>query len=245
MRVLFWSSLVPLTVNSSDRAGLVGMECELTGGAKPGSIAVHLLVVPAQRHRQVRQLRRDQGLRGPRRCRSAASGGSALTVTVSPIAPTSSVTSTRVTLLMLTVTAVLLEGLEALLAGLQAVDAGGQVGEVVMPRRVGDGLAGQAGALVGDDDGGAGNRGARGVLDVAEDRSVQHLRVRPVGNAAKISTRTVRQTHGSATLRLRAPASMETSPYGLTNPLVTCAFGAPPIRTYLGGMSVICSAAGS
>ena len=38
MRVLFWSSLVPLTVNSRDRDGLVGIECELVGGANPGSI---------------------------------------------------------------------------------------------------------------------------------------------------------------------------------------------------------------
>jgi hypothetical protein len=38
IRVLFVSSLVPFTVNSSERAGFVGIECELAGGANPGSI---------------------------------------------------------------------------------------------------------------------------------------------------------------------------------------------------------------
>src|SRR5207245_10505978 len=68
-----------------------------------------------------------------------------------------------------------LEGLEALLAGFEAVDTRGQVGEVETTRPVGNSLARQAGTLVDGDDGGAPDGSARGVFDIAEDRSIQNL----------------------------------------------------------------------
>jgi hypothetical protein len=72
----------------------------------------------------------------------------------------------------------LLEVPETLLADLQAVHASGQIGEIEMARRVGDRLARQAGAVVGDHDRSAGQGSARGIFDIAQRRSVEDLRGR-------------------------------------------------------------------
>jgi hypothetical protein len=68
-----------------------------------------------------------------------------------------------------------LDGLEPLLADLHRVDTGRHVREVEMARGVGDGLTGQAGVLVGDDDVGARNRRLCRVFDIAQDRAIEHL----------------------------------------------------------------------
>ena len=73
MRVLFWSSLVPLTVNSRDRDGLVGIEWELAGGAKTRQHPVQLLIVSSERDGEVRQVGGEQGLMDFGACRSGAS----------------------------------------------------------------------------------------------------------------------------------------------------------------------------
>ena len=70
----------------------------------------------------------------------------------------------------------LFEGLEALLSNLENVDARRQIAEGESTALVADELARQTGALVGDDDSGSWDERARGVLDVTEDRSVEHLR---------------------------------------------------------------------
>ena len=70
----------------------------------------------------------------------------------------------------------LLEAFEALLLGLQAVHARRQVREGEVPPSVGHRLAGEAPVGAGDDQGCARKRAAGRILDVAHNRSVEHLR---------------------------------------------------------------------
>ncbi len=69
------------------------------------------------------------------------------------------------------------EGGEPLLVDPQRVAAGRDGREAVAPHLIGYGLAGLLGLGVGDRDVGAGDRGIAGVLHVADDRTIKHLRL--------------------------------------------------------------------
>ena len=102
MRVLLPWLLAPLTLNVSARDGFDGMECASAGGVKPGSGREELLIVPADRDRQILQLPRPQllthlGAVGLQQRLSRAE-----TVTVSWSWLTPSAASTRATLLSVT-----------------------------------------------------------------------------------------------------------------------------------------------